>query len=172
MEKTQHQFEEGDINLIEHWIQFKPKRIVAGVLAGLFSGVLALVVAGVLSKVGGKEFLYPIKVAALPLVGAQALEFGLNIGTIIVGLLTHLVLASVLGAVYAHFTVTNLLLPLIGAGFTWGAFSWIFIQNLFIQSFQDIFAAKIPSGPAFLVCMVFGFGLVSVRFFDCSSKKA
>jgi hypothetical protein len=58
-------------------------------------------------------------------------------------------------------------------GLTWGAFSWIFLNNLFSPSFLDIRALRIPNGAAFFVCLVYGVALTSVAYFDQAvrSKK-
>ncbi|NDD93156.1 hypothetical protein EBZ37_13890, partial [bacterium] len=64
------------------------------------------------------------------------------------------------------FTGTNSFAPLLGMGLTWGAFSWIFINNLFAPSFLDIRALNISNGAAFFVWMVYGISLTSVAFFD------
>jgi hypothetical protein len=55
---------------------------------------------------------------------------------------------------------------LLGMGLTWGAFSWIFLNNLFSPSFLDIRAIKIPNSAAFFVWMVYGVALTSVAYFD------
>jgi hypothetical protein len=115
---------------------------------------------------GGLEAFYPVKIPAIPLLGAEAMVLGPQLSALVTGLAVHLLLSAVLGIAYAHFTVTNTLLPLLGAGFVWGTFSWIFIFNLFIQSFTEINALQLPRGPALFVCLAFGFALSSVRWFD------
>ena len=86
--------------------------------------------------------------------------------SIVVGLVSFEMLCAFLGAVFAHFVFSNASGPLLGMGFTWGAFSWIFINNLFSPSFLDVRAANISRGAAFGFWMVFGLSLTSVAFFD------
>lgn len=161
-----HTHEEGDIDLIAMWLKFDLPRLIAGAMAGAFAGVVMAVFAGILATMGGHEFLYPVKIAAAPILGNTAMNYGMNLLPILLGFAVHETICIVLGMVYGHFTKTNQLLPLMGAGFMWGTFSWVFIQNLFVRSFQDVMAAEIPSGIAFFVLLVFGFSLVSIRVFD------
>lgn len=161
-----HTPEEGDINLVALWLRFDLPRLMAGAMAGAFAGIIMAVAAGIFAKMGGYEFLYPVKVAALPVLGNVATNYGMHMGAITLGFLIHETICVVLGMVYAHFTKTNKLLPLLGAGFVWGTFSWVFIQNLFSRAFQEIIEADLPSGIAMIVLLIFGFSLSSVRIFD------
>ena len=157
--------EEGEMNLVAIWLTFDLPRTIAGVMAGIFAGIVAWVFGGIIAMSAGMEFWVPFKLAATPIMGATAMNYGFN-AAIIVGLIVHSALCGVLGGVYAHFTKTNKTLPLLGAGFMWGTFSWIFIQNLFVRSFLDVRTYAIPSGVAFFVLLVFGLSLVSIKFFD------
>lgn len=163
---TDPHHEEGDINLVATWLTFDLPRLIAGWMAGIFAGVVALAFAGVLSRAGGLEFLYPLKLSATPLMGNMAETTGAHLTPVIIGAMLVLGICSVLGAVYAHFTQTNKLLPLLGAGVMWGNFSWIFINNLFSKSFLDIRTAAVPPGAAFFITLVFGLSLCSIRIFD------
>ena len=158
--------EDGDFNLVALWLKFDLPRLIAGLLAGLFAGVVMAIAAGVFAKLGGEEFLYPVKIAASPILGLEATAYGMNLGPIILGFIVHETICGVLGMVYAHFTKTNELLPLLAAGFVWGTFSWVFIQNLFVRSFIEVRTADLPSGIAFFVLLIFGFSLSSIRIFD------
>ena len=169
--KTAHVPEPGDINLIELWLRKDPTRLMAGAMAGLFAGLLSICVAGLMAKSGGSEFWFPIKVAALPVLGGSATEYGMHMKAIVLGLVIHEFISMVLGMIYSHFVATNAMPALLGGGFVWGIFSWIFIQNLFIQSFTDVFAAHLSSGAAFLPLMIFGLSLSSVAFFDRAIRK-
>jgi hypothetical protein len=157
---------EEDMDLVAVWLRKDPKRWVAGAMAGLFAGAVMMLFAMVLSVALGAEAWFPIKIAALPFLGGAATEYGVNVQAIVIGAVFHEFIAMVLGIVYAHFTGTNSLPSLLGAGVVWGLFSWIFITNLFCQSFKDVFAAHIPVGAAFPVNLVFGLALTSVAFFD------
>jgi hypothetical protein len=165
MQKTTPVVEEGEMDLVAMWLVFDLPRTIAGAMAGVFAGLVALVFAGILSMIGHLEFLYPFKIGAAPILGREALDFGFS-GAVILGTLVSLVLCAILGMVYSHFTKTNRLVPLLGAGFMWGTFSWIFINNLFTKSFLNIRELDLPAGPAFFVYLVFGFSLASIRIFD------
>lgn len=155
-----------DMNLVEMWLRKDPVRWIAGALAGLFACVLMTVFAMILSGVFGNEVWFPMKVAALPVLGGSATEFGFHLRPILIGLAVQGGLCAFLGVIYAHFTGTNSLPALLGMGFVWGAFSWIFIFNLFVQSFTDVRAANLSPAAAFPIMMVFGLSLTSVAFFD------
>ncbi len=162
-----HDPNEGDQEIVSVWLRKDKARWIAGALAGIFAGLVAMGVASLLSVLLGAEFWFPAKVAALPFLGMDATALGFSLAPILVGLIAHLFVCHVLGIAYAHFTGREASLSLLlGAGLTWGAFSWVFIQNLFVQAFPTIRAVGIPSGAAFFVLMVFGISLTSVSLFD------
>lgn len=160
------EFEEGDIDVVALWTTFDLPRVIAGFLAGVFAGIIAWAFGGLIAQSSGSEFWFPWKIAAAPLLGSEATDFGFNLLPIAVGFIIHGLISGVLGAVYGHFTKTNRISALLAAGFMWGTFSWIFIQNLFTASFLEVRTAAIPSGVAFFVLLVFGFSLSSIRVFD------
>lgn len=155
-----------DMNLVEIWLRKDPARWIAGAMAGFFAGLLAILAGMVISTALGYEIWFPIKYAALPILGGSATEYGIHWGPLLVGFVTAQTVCVFLGFVYAHFTGLNSIPLLLGAGFTWGCFSWIFINNLYTSAFPDISAAQISKAPGFFVCMVFGLSLTSVAFFD------
>ncbi len=157
---------EPDMNLVEMWTRKDPSRWVAGAIAGVVAGVVSLVVAGILCKMGGMEFVFPEKFAATILLGAKATNIGADLGPVIAGFVLYEIVAAFLGFVYAHFVFSNNRTALLSMGFVWGVFSWIFIWNLFLQSFNQIFAAKQPAGPLFLICVVFGVSLSCLSLFS------
>lgn len=161
-----------DINLVERWLRKDPVRWTAGAISGLFAGLLAMAFAVVISAAWNLDPWFPVKlIGTIPLgPGATGVDAGFK--AIASGLAIHEGLCMLLGILYAHFSATNLLHALLGIGFVWGVFSWIFIWNLFMQSFNAVFAAQVPPGPAFFVCMVFGLSLTSVAFFDRAFRKA
>lgn len=157
--------QETDLNLVEMWLRKDPTRWMAGVLGGIFSGGVAILVGGLISKSHGLEFVFPIKFAALPIVGNAATAVSPG-GSLMLGLFLFLGLAAFLGFLFSHFTPTNMFAALLGMGFVWGTFSWIFITNLFMQSWVDIRATDIPNSATFFVTLSYGLSLVSVGMFD------
>ncbi len=156
----------GEMNLVEIWLRWDPTRLIAGAMGGLLAGAVMIAFASVLSVIANKEIFYFLKLGALPFLGASATEFGLHWNAIWVGTAFYEIFAMILGVIFAHFTGTNSLLPLLGMGLVWGLFTWIFVFNLFIQSFPEVLAAHFSSGAAFPVALVFGLSMVSVAFFD------
>lgn len=157
--------EEGEMDLVATWLKFDLPRTIAGAMAGIFAGMVAMVFAGFLAKAGGSEFWYPFKIPAAPILHNDAMTFG-HTPAIALGIAIHSFICAVLGMIYSHFIKSNQMSWLLGAGFMWGTFSWIFINNLYVKSFLNVRELDIPAGPAFFVYLVFGFSLVSIRVFD------
>jgi len=155
-----------DMDIVGLWLRKDPIRWVSGALAGATSGLIAIVLAMLLTSMSRLEFWFPVKLIGAIALGPSATVVGSNFGAIITGFILFEIMTMVLGAAYAHFARTSFLPALLGMGLVWGAFTWIFIWNLFFQSFKAIFAAQVSSGAAFVVCMVFGMGLTAVAFFD------
>ena len=151
-----------DINIVAIWLRKDPVRWLSGALAGVFAGLAALAVAGILSG----DIWFLARMAAVPCAGAQAFNFDAPGSTLVMGLVNQLGLCVFLGVLYAHFTGTNHVGALFGIGLTWGLFSWIFINNLFLPSFREIYALGINSAAALVVCLAFGLSLMSVRIFE------
>lgn len=166
IQAMQAQNTEGEVNLVEIWLRKDPVRWVAGAVGGCFAGICALVFAMVLSTLNGMDLWYPAKVPAIPFMGAEAMNVDAGGSVIVIGVVAFLALCVFLGAVFAHFTGTNCLGALLGVGLAWGAFSWVFIFNLFMPAFRDFFITAPSSGAAFFVCMVFGTALTSTAYFD------
>lgn len=154
-----------EYNLVEMWLRKDPIRWISGALAGLLAGVVAMVVAAAFAQSVGMELWFPVKLMGTIILGPSATDIDTTVG-IVTGGLVFEGLCAFLGMVYAHFTGTNSLGALLPMGLVWGTFSWIFIWNLFMQSFRPIYAAHIPSGPVFAVCIAFGLALASVKVFD------
>ena len=155
---------EHDPNLVAVWIRLDKTRWAAGAIAGLVAGAISMVFACFLAATWMQDAWFPTKIAALPFVGATALNF--EGGATALGLVIYEILCVVLGIIFAHFTFTNRSGALLGMGVTWGAFTWIFINNLFSPSFREVYAAGVSQGAAFFVCMVFGISLMTVSVFD------
>ena len=154
-----------EYNLVEVWLRFDPRRWIAGVLAGLLASAVAMGVGMIISVNAGMDLWFPVKLVGSIILGPSATNTQLSSG-IIAGAALTAVACSFWGFVFAHFTGTNSLKALIPMGVVWGLFSWIFIWNLFMQSFHPIYAAHISSGAVFPICIAYGVALASVSFFD------
>ncbi len=161
---------EGEYNVVALWTKFRGARLRAGVMAGIFAGVMMQVFGMIYCSVKGWDIMLPTKIAALPVLGNSAIEFGSSTG-MIVGLIMFFALAIILGTTYAHFTGNNHKGNRFGMGLTWGAYSWVFITCLFSPSFHAYHEAAIPQGVMFFAWMVFGLSLMSVSFFDKNAPK-
>lgn len=160
-----HLEDSEDINLVEVWLQRNPKNWIAGILGGLVAATLATIVAGLLATTSGMEFLFPIKLMATPIVGPEATEYASGLPTLIAGALFIGFLGGFWGLVFGHFVFATRLFSLIGMGLTWAAFTWVFIWNLFLPAFRSIHNAHISPGAAFVICLAFGLGMISVAIF-------
>lgn len=164
--KTTEMTQEIDHDIVAIWLRRDPIRWGAGLLAGFAAAVIALMVAMVLSKMGGRELLFPIKVCALPFLGSQATEFTAPISTLIVGMIAMLGFGGFWGAVFAHFTGTNRVPALLGVGLVWGLFTWVFWFSLFLFSFKAYYWAQVSPAMTFPVAVTYGLSLATVSIFD------
>ena len=85
---------------------------------------------------------------------------------LLVGALVLTAIFGFFGFVYAHFTAVNHAGVLLGVGFSFGTWSWIFLNNLFSNSNRDWMTNQISHGAAFWLCMIYGLGLYSVKGFE------
>src|SRR5947209_5848509 len=137
-------------NLVENWLRRDPIRWVSGSLAGIFGAIVATIFAMFLSVSSGLQSWFPLKLLGTILMGASATDVDLTQGAVYGGVL-FAVVSAFLGMVFAHFVYTNVLQERLIMGVVWGVFSWIFLWNLFMQSFKPIYAAQIPSTAVFPV---------------------
>ena len=161
-----HDPDDNDLDIVALWLRFDPKRMIAGVLAGGLAGLFAAGVGGVFSLVAGKGAFFPLQVLATVPLGSAATEAAAGGGVLLAGFVVLMMISVFWGFVFAQFAPTNSLPSLLGVGLAWGAFTWIFVWNLFLPSFNPVFWLQIPAGATFPVCMVYGIALTSVAFFD------
>lgn len=154
-----------EYNLVEIWLRKDPIRWVAGMLAGLFAGAVALGVSMMICSANGIDPWLGAKLIGTTVLGASATDSSSMQGAFTGGVVFE-ALCMFLGFIFAHFTGTNSIKSLLAMGLVWGTFAWIFIWNLFLQSFRPIFAARIPSAAAFPICIAFGLTLAVVSVFD------
>ncbi len=151
-------------NLVENWLRVDPRRWIAGVFAGVLAIWIAFGVGGLIASANQTPATFPIKLIGTIALGPIATDYSMNEG-LVAGATIITILAAFLGFIYSHFVYSNSWGALLPMGLVWGIFSWIFIWNLFFQSFRPIFAASVSSGAAIAVCLSFGICLASVRFF-------
>jgi len=150
---------------VTNWLRRDPIRWISGGLAGLFAAALAMALAMYFAQSSGFQSSFPIKLFGTILLGPHATDVDLSEGIVSGAILVGSV-SAFLGMVFAHFVYTNAMGALLAMGLVWGLFSWVFIFNLFLQSFNTIFVAQISPSVAFPICVLFGLALSSVALFD------
>lgn len=155
-----------EFNLVEIWLRKDPVRWVAGVMAGLFAALVMLMSTVICAKMHHSDPLFLIKAFAVPFFKGAAMEEGFHLPVIMAGATTYILLSAVLGVFYAQMTGTNHMGGLFGVGITWGAFAWVFINNLFSGAFRETIALNLNKGAGFFAWMLFGISLMSVAAFD------
>lgn len=161
---------EGEHNLVELLCNFRAVRLRAGVLAGIFAGIMMLAFGMIYCAVKGIDITAPFKIAALPILGNAAMAYGSMTG-IAVGLAAFFAYSIFFGAAYAHVTGGNHRGALLGMGLTWAAFSWVFVTCLFMPAFRSYYEAEIPRGVMFFAWITWGLALMSVMWFDKSPES-
>jgi hypothetical protein len=157
--------QDNDINLVAMWTSVDKVRWAAGIVSGAIAGAIAMIVGGILSTAHGMEFVFPVKLLGTALLGNTATAYG-NTAGFVAGLVVVGFISMLWGFVYGHFVRSNSAAALLGMGFTWSTFSWIFIWNLFLHSVKAISASEVPSSAAFLVCLGYGFGMSVIAIVD------
>ncbi len=155
-----------EFNLVEMWLRHDPLRWVAGALGGLFAGAVSMLFAMAFLHAGGMEIWFPAKLMGTLVLGPFATEYGMHLKAIGTGFATYELITMVFGMIFSHFVGSNRLKALFWMGVVWGIFSWIFLWNLFGQSFHTVGRNYFPSLPVLPICLVYGISLVSVAFFD------
>ena len=155
----------NDYNVVADWSSVDLVRWAAGIISGAIAGAFAMVVAGICAVTHGFQFSYPVKIFGTILLGYKATDYhshsGFVAGFVVVGFITIF-----WGFVFGHFVRTNKIKNLIGMGFTWGAFSWVFMWNLMLHSFKTIGWTTTGPGVALLTCMAYGFGMMVIAVVD------
>lgn len=155
-----------EYNLVEFWLRRDPVRWLAGVLGGFLAGAVAMGLAMVLASALGYDTWFPAKLMGTLVLGPVATDNAPNQNAVLVGLVVFEAICIFWGFIYSHFVMATRIPSLLAMGVVWGIFSWIFIWNLYMQSFNSIFAAQIPSGLALPVCLAYGVSLASVGILD------
>lgn len=164
--------DENQPSLTDLWLKADPIRWVAGLMAGVFATVIMMIATMGLCVLFGKEAWFVIKFMATPFLGYAATDAGFHLLPILMGFVLLTALFGFWGVVFGHFVRTNKIPALLGMGFTWAAFSWIFLNNLFAPAFPVVFNQTHQwSGAAFFVLLIYGLNLTSIRFFDSILRK-
>jgi hypothetical protein len=160
----------NDVNVVALWTSVDLTRWISGCIAGVIAAALAMIVGGIIATTHGFEFIFPIKLLGTAILGNVATGYGSTAG-LMAGLGVLAIMTVGWGFVFGHFVRTNSFIGLLGMGFTWGAFSWIFEWNLFLHSFKDIGACNVPSSAAFACCMAYGFGMMTIALVDKAIRR-
>lgn len=154
------------INDISHiWTRLNPRWLVSGITAGLFAGLVMLLVAAFLA---GSELFYPAKVIGASVWGKQAMQFGsLGLGGL-TGMTIHFFLSGFFGLVFAQFVLeTSRKRTLLLLGALAGLAVWLFWSAMFMPSFNEPMTWLLPKTISLLLHAIFGFtfglSLVTLR---------
>jgi hypothetical protein len=157
---------DNDLDMVALWLRKDPKRWIAGLASGLFAGAVAMAFAAIFAQIGGFDLLFPAKLFGAILLGPGATDTTSGMGAALTGFILFEAICAFFGFVYSHFVATNASGSLLAMGAVWGIFSWIFLWDLFFQSFAVIRFSGITPGIALPICMAYGLSLASVAFFD------
>lgn len=160
-----------EINLVEKWIRIDLHRWKAGILTGLVAGLIAVILGGIVSALGGGQFFFPLKFLASPFMGPEATALTNGFFTLLVGFLFIEVLSAFLGFIFSHFVFTSHLPSLLGMGLAWGAFSWVFLWNLFLPSFKPVLWQNLSAGIGFFLCIAYGLSFALVGTLEKNLKR-
>jgi hypothetical protein len=96
-----------------------------GAFAGLAAGIfLSLLMTG-MSAARGKDIWYGIKGAAAPFLGERATQAGFDLPAVALGLVSHLLISAIWGALFAMLFFGASRLTTVVAGALWGFVVWI-----------------------------------------------
>ena len=121
--------------------------VATGMLVGMVAGIVMMLVMMVLFAATGRDFWEPLKLFAVPAYGPYALITGAN--AVAVGLMFHLMIASLIGIIYAALVALTLGRPAAGAsaalGVLYGAIVWLLAQFVFLPMTYPLIAAAFPT---------------------------
>ncbi len=157
-----------EYSLVATWLRKDPGCLLESALAGSFSAISSAMVASLIAQQAGYPPAFPLKLLGTIIAGPQNTDY--DTGCMALGIYLWLGLCIFSTTVFAHFVATRRFQSLFLMGLVWGTFSWIFLWNLFMQSFPAIYNAHIPSASVFCIWMVFGMSLTSLALFARCSK--
>jgi len=138
------------------------RALVRGAIAGVAAGVVLTLMMTVMSATGGKDIWYGIKGASAPFFGSRAMQPGLDVVPVLVGLVSHLVISAGWGALFAIIVEGWNRAVTLMSGVVWGFVVWIgmyyFVLPIVgLSSMQD----DAPAGRAIAFHLIFSIALTA-----------
>ena len=140
-----------------------PHRILAGLIAGAVAGSTMAVVF-MIAAAGAREPVYrPFQWVAATLLGDAALLPSAGVGTVVMGIVAHFVIAILLSGLFSTLTMSRRRPFVAAAGFLYGALVWVIMQYLVFPSGVNLaWIARVPRTVFAIAHLVFGASLLSI----------
>lgn len=128
----------------------------AGAIAGLIAGIVMAMIAMVRAAAMGAGATTPVKEIAALVLGVQALIGGM--GTLMIGLVIHLVFSVVLGAIFAGLIGAMAPAKAFGFGIAYGITVWAAMTFGLLPWTNPTMAARVAMTPGswFVLHLIFG----------------
>lgn len=138
-----------------------------GALTGITAGLIMALIAMIFGYVMGMDFWLLPKMIAATFLGADALTGG--VGSVILGLIVHLVVAAAYGILFAFLT-PRITSPSsdFGLGIAYGVIIWAVMTFIVLPLFNDLMRERVALIPFtwFINHLVFGASLAMTPYFE------
>lgn len=135
------------------------KSAVAGVVAGVVMAMFAMIVAAL----NGNGFWAPPRAITAVVFGTQHVGGGFAFGPVVVGMMAHMMLSAMFGAVYAALLgiaarqaalVTQLVAGMVWGGVLWAMNTYL-VADVFLNG-SEVFTSSMPAWTWFVAHLMFG----------------
>lgn len=132
-----------------------------GVLAGLFAGLVFLIVMLLMNLVTGQSVWVSVKFAALPFLGVEGvMEPRFEVGPVVLGIVSHFAVSAAWGLTFGLLFYDFGRMATVVAGAFWGLFAWLVMHYLVQQLIGGgRVAGMVPKQAAFLEHVLFGISI-------------
>jgi hypothetical protein len=100
------------------------RALEAGAFAGVAAGLFLTLLMSIMSAAAGHDVWYGIKGAAAPFFGARAMHAGFDFAPVVVGLIAHLAISAIWGALFGPLVYGWSNLATLGAGVAYAFVVW------------------------------------------------
>jgi hypothetical protein len=138
---------------------------LAGMVAGVIAGLVMALVAMLYSASNGAGFFLPVKNIAAMWWGVEALLGG--VGAVVVGVITHVVIAAILGGIFGLFASRTGPLTALLIGLAYGIGVWLVMTYIALPLVNEVMLERVLVQPAvwFIYHLIFGSVLFITPFF-------
>ena len=146
--------------------------LAAGALAGLVAGAVMSLYLITLDLTLGLDVWAGMKFAGYPVLGNRALLPGFHLVPVAVGLLCHLAVAALWGAVFGYVAYARPAATTVVAGAGWGIVAWLVMFRVVLPSTNlGPVAAALPFPGAIVEHLLFGLALAIALLALQSTKR-